>query len=90
MGYLRWLKRGQDSARAAVSRAPLSADDAGVNNARLNEIRLQESLIHDWFLLVTVGFCMQPVRQDAEEFVFLIYMKKILEKSLECSREMEN
>ena len=72
-GVSQMVETGQESARAAVSRAPLSADDAGVDNARLNEIRLQESLIHDWFLLVTV---MQPVRQDAEEFVFLIYMKK--------------
>ena len=75
-GVSQMVETGQESARAAVSRAPLSADDAGVNNDRLNEIRLQESLIHDWFLLVTVGFCMQPVRQDAEEFAFLIYMKK--------------
>ena len=56
-GVSQMVETGQESARAAVSLAPLSADDAGVNNDRLNEIRLQESLIHDWFLLVTVGFC---------------------------------
>ena len=69
------IETGQDSARAVVYHVPLSADDAEVNNARLNEIRLQESLIHDWFLVVTVGFCLQPVQQDAEEFVSLICIK---------------
>ena len=85
-GVSQMVETGQESVRAAVSRAPLSADDAGVNNARLNEIRLQESLIHDWFLLVTVGFCLQP-SDRVEKVVFLFKYKN---NPFECPREMEN
>ena len=75
-GVSQMVETGQDSARAAVSRAPLSADDAGVRKARLNEIRFQESLFVIGFCLSPLDFVCNPSDIHAEEFVFLIYMKK--------------